>query len=120
MLGEHRIGLLHSNGVACAIAAVGQPLPFASGFTDLETWSEVAEIPSVPRIDRCNGSWVPLAVLCGFMPGSAQSTQTIISVSPEKMVLAELRCYAAECRTEPMPQPEQADISVFAAAHASE
>jgi hypothetical protein len=36
------------------------------------------------------------------------------------MLLAELRCYAAKWRTEPMPQPEQADISAFAAAHASE
>jgi hypothetical protein len=43
------------------------------------------------------------------MQGSPQSTLTT-SVSPEKMVLAELRRYAAKWWTEPMPQPEQADM----------
>jgi len=48
----------------------GQPLPFAPGIADLESWSEVAGIPSVPRVDRRNGSSVPknetaAAVACG-------------------------------------------------------
>jgi hypothetical protein len=33
-------------------SAPSQPLPFAPGFTNLESWSEVAGIPSVPRLDR--------------------------------------------------------------------
>jgi hypothetical protein len=52
------------------------------------------------------------------MPGSPQLTQTIISVSPEKMVLAELRCYAAKWPTESMP--EQADMAGLRRGSASE
>jgi hypothetical protein len=64
---------------------MGQPLPFAPEFTDLELWSEVAGIPSVPRVDRCNGSSVPMnetadAVACGKDPSARSVEQGIGAV----------------------------------------
>jgi hypothetical protein len=35
----------------------GQPLPFAPGFFDIESRSEVRAIPDVPSVDRRNGAW---------------------------------------------------------------
>jgi len=51
------------NALSVFSHSLGQPLPFALGFFDLNSWSVVPYIPALPRLDSQSGSSVPKAVL---------------------------------------------------------
>ena len=47
--------------IARLASEMGQPLSFVTGFFDLQSWSEVSQIPARPSVDRANGALCHIA-----------------------------------------------------------